>query len=368
MASSEFSTAPAVSAAAGIQSLGVSEEAVLRSLLNATNPATWAFIKRSKATAAMVPEVAMPAERSAFERLNTDPAVNASHQHYRLWLNTNGTKSVEWITAGSLDSTLGWKQIKAWTVSPSATSAVFADRDYGYFDGQWKLSATQFIYRIEELPDVKNLTAFKAADLGKVWSGGDTYSGPLLQALDAVKNSREGSPVFRAYLFCHLVDIMEFQPEGWGLSFCPAARADAAAIRDIVGGEIASGDWFVVLKNQVFGEKLERFFAARASMSYAKQAAGNLALAQSVARGGLRYVGFVGMDGKPVIVESQAPAELLGYDMPRKQPAVILGSAMPLSPLFALNISRADYLAKAGVDPSASSFSNGLLPLFRSKN
>src|SRR6185295_6850976 len=147
------------------------------------------------------------------------------------------------------------------------------NRDYGYFNGQWKLSATQFIYRIEELPDIKNVTSFKAADLGKVWPGGDTYGRPLLEALDAVKNSREGSPVFRAYLFCHLVDVMEFQPDGWGLSFCPAARADAAAIRGIIGGEIASGDWFVPSKNQAWSERLEQFFAGRTSMSYTKQAA-----------------------------------------------------------------------------------------------
>jgi hypothetical protein len=41
---------------------------------------------------------------------------------------------------------------------------------------------------------------------------------------------------------------------------------------------------------------------------------------------------------------------------------------MPLSPLFALTVPRADYLANAGIDPNAPSFAGGLLPLFRIKN
>src|ERR1019366_4494263 len=194
IASSEFSGAPAVSAATAIQSLGASDEAILRSLLGATNVATWAFIKKGK-SASLVPEIAMPAERALLQRLNADPAVSANHQHYRLWLDRESTKSMEWITAGSLDNSQGWKQIKAWTPSETATSATFEDREYGNFDGQWKLSPTQPIYRVEQVRDLKGASAFGAVGLAKVWSGGSTYDGPLLEVLDAVKDSREGAPL-----------------------------------------------------------------------------------------------------------------------------------------------------------------------------
>jgi hypothetical protein len=43
-------------------------------------------------------------------------------------------------------------------------------------------------------------------------------------------------------------------------------------------------------------------------------------------------------------------------------------SAMPLSPLFALPLARADYLARAGIDPASSTVANALLPLFRANH
>jgi hypothetical protein len=363
IASSEFSGAPTASAATSIQSLGASDEAALRSLLGATNAATWAFVNKGK-PASLVPEIAMPAERVFFQRLNADPAVNASHQHYRLWLDRESTNSVEWITAGSFDNSQGWKQIKAWTPSDTATSATFEDREYGNFDGQWKLSPTQPIYRLEQVSDLKDASAFASVGLGKVWSGGSTYGRPMLEVLDAVKDSRDGSPVFRAFLLCSLVELMESQPDAWGLTFCPSAHAHAAQIRSIVGGEITSGDWFVPSKAKSWSEKLDQFFTAEKSLSYSKQAAGNLALAQLAAKDGLRYVGFAGVDGKPVVAGNPPPAEMWGYDATCKQPILFSSSAMPLSPLFALPVSRAEYLTKAGVSADAPSFANALPPLF----
>jgi hypothetical protein len=367
MASSEFSSAPAAMAANAVQALGASEETVLRSLINATNPATWAFIKKAKAPY-LIPEIAMPAERARFQELDADPAVSANHQRYRFWLNPEKTKSVEWITAGALDSSVGWKQIKAWEVSPDATNAVFEDHNYGYFNGQWKLSVSQTVYRLDQSSNLKETAAFDAADLAKVAPGGDKYARPLLQSIDAVKDSNEGSPIFRAYLICQLVKLMEFQPDEWGLSFCGAVDTDVAKIHQITGGEIASGDWFVPSKVNAWSARLGQFFAAAKSVSYAKQAADNLALAKAAARGGLHYIGFAGLDGKPVITDPQVHDEMYGYDAKTRKPALIADSAMPLSPLFALPTSRADFLAQAGVDANAPSFANASLPLFRAKN
>jgi hypothetical protein len=366
MATSEFSGAPAAMAANAVQSLGTSEEAVLRSLLDATNAATWAFIKKAKSPK-LIPQIAMPVESGLFKQLNEDPAVNADHQRYRFWLDPNGTKTVEWITAGVLDNSVGWKQIKAWAVSQSDTNATFADRDYGYFGGQWKLSPTQPVYRLDQTSSLKETSAFDVAELGKVWPGADAYARPLLQSLDAVKDSDAGSPVFRAYLFTRLVELMEYQSDEWGLSFCPSARAGAARIRGIVGGKIESGDWFVASKTNEWNAKLEQFFASAKSLSYMKQAAGNLALAQAVAADGLHYAGFIGLDGKPVLAVDSMSGDVWGYDATGK-PALVSGPAMPLSPLFALSIPRDDFLAKVGVDAKSPSFANGLLPLFRPQN
>ncbi|MGB7747749.1 MAG: hypothetical protein WBN75_10730 [Verrucomicrobiia bacterium] len=363
IASSEFSSAPAVADAISVQSLSASEEAALRSLLNATNPATWAFINKKK-TVGFIPEIAMPVERESFQRLYGDPAVNANHQHYRLWLDSDNTRSVDWITAGFIDNSEGWKKIPAWTTSANATSATFDDHEYGSFAGQLKLSPTQPIYRLETISEPNGTAAFGSVGLGNIYTSGSSYGGSLLEVLDAIKDSRDGSPVFRAQLFCSLVEIMEFQPDAWGLSFCPSARADARKIHGIVGGQINSGDWLVPSKVVQWTEKLDQVFASEKSLSYAKQAAANLALAQAAAKDGLHYIGFVGLDGKPVLTEDSKPAEIWGYNSVSKQAVPYISSGMPLSPLFALPVSSAEYLSKAGVSLDAPSFANALPPLF----
>ena len=363
VASSEFSGAPAVVDAAAIQSLGTTEEAVLRSLLNATNAAKWAFINKKK-NADFIPEMAMPVEREFFQRLTSDPAVSANHQHYRLWLDANNTKSVDWITVGFIDTAEGWKKIPACTISASANSANFDDHDYGIFSGQLKLSPTQSVFRVEIISETNSTAAFSSVGLGSVYTSGSGYSGALLPVLDAIKDSRDGSPVFRAHLFCSLVGIMESQPESWGLSFCPTARADAKTIQSITGGPINSGDWLVPTKVTAWTAKLDHFFISRKPVSYAKQAVANLTLAQAAAKDGLHYIGFIGLAGKPILT-GEAPAEMWGYDSASKQPVRYTGSALPLSPLFALSVPTADYLNKASVSVDAPSYANALPPLFR---
>jgi hypothetical protein len=162
--------------------------------------------------------------------------------------------------------------------------------------------------------------------------------------------------------------MMDLQPDDWGLTFSPSLRADVAQIQKIVGGDIASGDWFVPAKTNTWNAPLGQFFSTAKSTSYLKQATGNLLLAQAAARDGLRYVGYVDLDGKPVFTASQMPDEVWAYDAAAKEPALVRDAALPLSPLFALPLSRAEYLAKASVDPNAPSFANGLLPLFRATN
>jgi hypothetical protein len=369
--SSEFSASPAATAASLVQSLNANDETTLRILLGATNASTWAFIGKTH-PARLVPEVVMPAEQQIFQQLNNDPAVSTIHLRYRLWLDQEGKNSVEWITAGSFETSTGWKQIKAWTPSASATSATFEDRDYGYFDGQYKLSPTRPVYRVEQLDNRDETASFNSVGLEKVLAGGDSYAKPLLEVLDSIKDSRDGSPLFRAYLFLRLMDLMNLQPDAWGLTFCPAARTHEAQIRSIVGEQFNSGDWFVAAKTNSCGEKLVQFFTSVKSVSYVKQANSLLALDQAASKSGLQYVGFVGLDGKPNFVDNSVSGEVFGYSAARKQPVLLIAKiaagqplkeqAMPLSPLFALNSPCKEYLTKAGVNPSDASF-RGALPL-----
>jgi hypothetical protein len=211
--------------------------------------------------------------------------------------------------------------------------------------------------------------------LEKVLASGDSYAKPLLEVLDSIKDSREGSPLFRAYLFLRLMDLMNLQPDAWGLTFCPAARTHEAQIRSIVGEEFSSGDWFVAAKTNSCGEKLDQFFASVKPVSYVKQANGVLTLDQVASKVGLLYVGFVGLDNRPYFVDNSISGEVFGYSAARKQPVLLATKieagqplkeqAMPLSPLFALDSPRKEYLTKAGVNLSDASFRDNLPPLFR---
>jgi hypothetical protein len=358
IASSEFSVSPAVVAALQVQSLNATDETVLRSLLGSTNAGTWAFIGKARTTH-LIPEVVMPGERIIIQQLNSDPAVSAIHQRYRLSLDPEGKNLVEWITTSSFEASTGWKKITAWTPSASATSATFDEREYGYFDGQYKLSPTQPLYRVEQLDHRDETASFSSVVLEKVLTGGDS----------------EGSPLFRAYLFLRLMDLMKLQPDAWGLSFCPAARTHEATIRSIVGEQFSSGDWFVPAKINALSDKLGQFFTSSKPISYARQADGLLALARAASKSGLQYAGFVGLDGKPNFIDDSISGEVFGYSAARKLPVLLAATiatghqlrepALPLSPIFALTVSCQEFLTKAGVNPGDISFQGALPPLFQ---
>ncbi|MGO9588187.1 MAG: hypothetical protein ACLP2Y_18575 [Limisphaerales bacterium] len=373
IASSEFSNSPPVAAASAAQSLKVSDETVLRILLGATNAGTWAACL-GREPGRFVPPAVVPAERLILQQLNNDPAISSNHWRYHLWLDPDGTQTRDWITVGPFTNKLGWMRIKAWSPSRFSTVVQFQDRDYGFFDGQYRLSPTQLVYRVEDLGHLQETAAFYSVGLEKVLSGTNSYAIPLLEVLNSIKDSRAGSSLFRAWLFLRLTDLMKCQPDAWGLNFCPAACADQVQIEKIAGGRLDSGDWFIPSRVNSYGKKLEQFFDSKKSVSYAKQAAGLFALVRAAAQSGFRYAGFVGLDGKPNFVGSSAPEEIWGYNSSHNQPVLLTMKAgassfqepaMPFSPLFALERPRKEFLANAGVNPEDPCFRDVLPPLFR---
>jgi len=372
IAASDFSRSPAVMAASAVAALNLNDETTLRILLGLTNADTWACVKTG--TRRFIPETALPAERSILQQFNNDPAVSSNLHRYRFWLDPDGSQTLEWITVGTLDNTLGWKRIMSWPSSQYAAIVQFEEQDYGFFGGQYRLSPTQIVYRLEDLGSLKDAAVFYSVGLDKELSG-DGYARPLLEVLDSIKDSREGSPIFRAWLFLNLTDLMKLQPDAWGLSFCPTALADQAQIIKIVGGQLYSGDWLVGLEAKRFDEKLEQFFASKKSVSYPKQAAGLYALARFAAQSGIRYVGFIGLDGRPNFVGSSAPraGEIWGWNFNHRPVLLTMKTGannsfsepvLPLSPLFVLDGRRNEFLARAGVNPGDPAFRDALPPLF----
>lgn len=372
VASSRFTNSPPVTTAAAVKALRVNDETILRFLLGATNTGDWARLMGEPGR--FVPETVKPAERLIVQQLKNDPAISPNHRHYRLWLDADGMQVQDWITVGLFSNTLGWKQIKVWSPSRFPAPSQFRDRDYGYFDGQYRLSPTQLVYRLEDLGNLTETAAFYSVGLEKVLTDNNSYGGPLLEVLDSIKDSHAGSPLFRAWLFARLLDLMQCQPDAWGLDFCPAVREDEVQIEKITNGRSDSGDWFIGRRVNSYANRLEQFFASKETVSYTKQAAGLFALAHTVAQSGLRYVGYVDLAGKPDFVGGSAPGEVLGYSAGHYQRVLLARKAgvplfqepvLPLTPLFTLEKSREKLFNEAGVNPEDPCFKNALPPLFQ---
>jgi hypothetical protein len=205
--------------------------------------------------------------------------------------------------------------------------------------------------------------------------GNDSYAKPMLGVLDAIKDSHQGSPIFRAWLFTKLVDLMRLQPDAWGLTFCPAVSMDEAQLKRTLGDQLNSGDWFVDAKASSYGANVEQFFSSTKSVSYVKQAVGLLTLAQAVSKNGLAYVGFIDLNGKPNFIQNPPAVELWGYSAALQQPVLLefnIGTdtmlreaAMPLSPIFVLASPRSEYFSQAGVSAADPCFRIALPPLFQ---
>jgi hypothetical protein len=378
LTSSEFSAAPEALAAAAVVAVNPDEKTALPPLLGISNPRTWAYLTNISNGASLdfVPSSIMPAERKELEQLSQDPAVGPEHWRYRFWLDRQRTRKVEWVTAGVLDTNMGWHRIKSLVPSMAVNSAAFQERDYGLFDGLYRLSPTQVAFETEPLGDVTNSRAFGLVGLEQVWTGGVSASKPskpLIEVLDVLKDSHEGSPLFRAYLFLQLADLMNSQPDAWGVTFCPSLTADANQLRSIAD-QLHSGDWFVPAKEKSDGPKFEEFFASIKAVSYLRQATGLRDIARAAAVDGLQYAGFIDLSGKPELVERTPGRQLWAYNSATRPARLVRvdsdpGEAdrtvvMPLSPVFALPKPPRQYLAETGVALDDPSFKGFLPQLF----
>ena len=248
MALSPFSSSAWVKAAFAVQGLRPDEESALRFLLGATNATLWALISQDESPL-FIPAVDLPAEKKLFTNLNNDEAIKPNYQHVRLWLDNEGKNTLEWIAAAPLTEKPGvWQVLQVYEPSRSPDVCSFSPRSYGLFDGQTYYSMADGtrvpINRVERLAGLNDTAAFYSVGLDEALGPGH-HQKSLLEVLDALKDSRAGSPLFRAFLFQRLVDVLRLQPEARGLVLAPLVQKHRAQIDSLAGGKINAGDWFV---------------------------------------------------------------------------------------------------------------------------
>jgi hypothetical protein len=380
LTSSQFSAAVA-EAARSIQELNPTPEKTLRPLLCGENPRVWNYFVSLAGGAQedFVPKSVLPEEMNLYQQLKNDPNVSAEHHRYWFALELGGQKPVEWITRGKMmTSGKGYTMIWAYNVNSLPSEARFELARYGFFAPDYVLSEEQHMYDFKELRECDETKPFTSLGLHSVLlsKDGERWVIPLLRSLDSLNQSREGSSLFRAYLFLRLVELMELQPEESGLWFSPAAREHKASLLESGAGSIKSGDWFAPLRVEKLSPKLDDFFKSTQPVSYWTQAAAIACATRKAFNSGFTYAGCLSPAGRLVVTLESAPAELWGYSAAAKSPALLyllqngqltqVEKGMALSPLFTLKEPRSSILANAGIDPKAPLFDKQLPPLFTS--
>jgi hypothetical protein len=324
-----------------------------------------------------VPKSVLSAERDLYHQLKSDPHISSAAYRYRFSLELGGQKPTEWITLGKMTGTdNGWTEILAYHLSDMPGECRFQRTRYRFLEGDYSLSPSQRMYDLKQVEECKETAVFFSLALDRAMMSGDEerWLSPLLRRLDGVNQSREGSPLFRAYLFLTLVGLMELQPEESGLWFAPAAREHKALLVGLGASEIRSGDWYAPLRIEKFSKKLEDFFESTKDASYWKQAVAIASASRKAFSSGFIYAGYVEPDGRPVVTLETTPVELWGYNAAARSPALLfllakgqlteVQKATALSPLFTLKEPRAGLLANTGIDPQAPLFDKQLPPLF----
>ncbi len=373
LADSEFTRDPRVTAARAIRGKILPAAVLTQLLLCGKNTNLWNHLKDGQMPD-FKPTSIMPTENKLFLSLkNTESAATDVHKYEFL---LSSTEIRWWLSLEQLPDRpdTGWKKYTGLMLKRGIQSfPEFQKIELGYFGNSWKLSDNS-TFRPKYLGQAPEPLLFFKAQLHK--GIGDPGSPPrmqLVKVLDLIHEDRSTSPLFRAWLYLRIVEIMEIQPEGWGLPFTPLIQRHK---RDLVaaGAEmLKEGDWYVEDLNKKFGPDLEVVLSAQKEASYLGQAESLTRLFHGVVAGSFEFVGHIALDGS-AHVSRDAQDELWGWDVAGKPilifrkifPSWVLISEtlVPFTPLYSLKSTRGNLLKNAAVDPKDPLLNGQLPPLF----
>ena len=367
-----LTNSPYVLSANNLARFNVTDDLILQSLLFPSNSLAFQFLKKNPSPSFIARQVA-PVERRLIETLATAPSMQAELRRYRFMQVPKGG-SFSWITLGAVAPVAGRFTIPAFCPEELAESFVLVPREFDSYGGYLRVAIGALKVPTSGLQTLTPGTTSGSALVSMEDAGlcSETsaltpklrtsllnpqipqHSTCLLQALDELRDSRAGSPIFRAFLFIQLVQIAESQPEEWGVAFAPVVRQHRIELEKL---GIKWGDWFIGTKEGTQGKRALESLDNLPKHSYRQQAQSIAAIGSEVLNAGLAYVGFLGLDGKPVLLRESPNTELIGMAMDSGRAMVVSRDAagqktashqrlQPLSPLFELGTQRAIILAK----------------------
>lgn len=367
-----LTNSPYVLSANNLDRFKMTDEFILQSLLFPSNSLAFQFLKQNPSPSFIARQVA-PAERRLIETLATAPSMQAELRRYRFMQVPKGG-SFSWITLGAVAPVAGRSTIPAFCPEELAESFVLVPREFDSYGGYLRVAIGALKVPTSGLQNLTPGTTSGSALVSMEDAGlcSETsaltpklrtsllnpqipqHSTCLLQALDELRDSRAGSPIFRAFLFIQLVQIAESQPEEWGVVFAPVVGRHCAELEKL---GIKLGDWFMGTKEATLGKSALESLDNLPKHSYRQQAQSIAAIGSEVLNAGLAYVGFVGLDGKPVLLRESPNTELIGIAVDSGRAMVVSRAVagqktasqqrlQPLCPLFELGTRRAIILDK----------------------
>jgi hypothetical protein len=304
---------------AALAALNLNDQALIAPLLLPNGPFS-ALAEPPRAS--RVPDEILPAEREIQRRLRDDEniqTVSRLEVEIKNLPTDNPRRHRTVFLRGELQSRITRRSGQIYDPVESPAALQFAQKEMSSLD-----------YTVQQPTPTPERELFERAGLTRlIDSNTGKYSISLLQVLDEINRDRRASPLFRAWLFMNVCEMIDTQPNQWGAIWTPALAPDRAALERLGARQINSGDWFVPGANAQRAAALNAQFDRAAPHSYARQSAFYHRLLPKAAESGLRVIGYINATGEPVLNDTRAYNSIWTLTAPDQPPQMIFQSISP---------------------------------------
>jgi len=361
--SSGFTPAPQRGAAATVAGQNLSAQNLLAPLLLPANPEAL----REPPHLPRYPNDVLPAEREIQRRLRDDEniaAISRLQIEVKSLAANDPRRHRTVFLRGALQRRITRRAGQFYDPVESPTSLQFVEKEFAPTDVNVE-EPTPTPER--ELYDRTGLARLLDSNTGK-------YQASLLQVLDDINQDRQASPVFRAWLFARVCEMIDLQPAQWGSIWSPSFVKDRDELMRLGAKQIHSGDWFIPAANSQRAPALVPFFDRAAVHSYARESSFFKRLLPKAVESGVKIAGYVNVDGEPIFRTAGATS-LWGLAASDQKPTLLYENmrhivrALPFTPLFVFGGNATDLidttLQAAGYSANAVGLPETLPPILR---
>jgi hypothetical protein len=357
---SQLTQSPEVLAAGKLAAQLPSTDSLLAGLLMPDDPVSWEAAKHDPDDP-WKPKDVVPYELDRFFALRDDPALSNIHE---ATLVEGGARRAIYY-----QGELGFSQTgdgaaveRTWKgkfFDPKLPSVTFLQKS---FTARFTVAGRAGDELLNPGPSAA-MQAFQELELEKMTDAeGATYEQRLMQKIQRVAAHKKSPPLFRAYLFVKLCDILELRPNAWGLEYCRSLRGDLAEMRRLTAeSPLRSTDWMRSPAQRAPREAaLKPLLERLASRRYYDEARACHGVVKAARKAGIRLGGYVEANGRPRLLgEAQAGFALWTLDSQVKLSRQNEKPAHPLSPVFFVPLRTTALLADA-----RNAYGDGLTPEF----